>query len=259
MKTIIIPPPCNKLASIVSLMLLSVCMVTCTIDENLQPKPDVVLPKEVKNSWSVENVSLALRNVAARSGGRIQIVPPDMTHNYVRFEPMNLDQTMLIYDLGYELWSEPLDQHLEYEGESYHHPGLSDSLNYYYTLIPANYSIVQTVPHTILGQIVLFDEDVGDEQDPEDDLWIPDPDNCPDPTNPNCPCYEVPCARHNGNLTPDVREDLVKKTTNYLRQAGVNLVELYNEMMILAGYDDEVIPVDAAGRYAIGANLLLQG
>lgn len=203
---------------------------------------------EKKNPYSVENVTKAFQNVAARSGGRIQVVPPSTTHNYVRFEPQNLSQIMRLQELGYELWDEPLDQHIEYSGDTYHQPGLPDSLNYYYTLVPDNYTITQEVPSSILGQVVLFDEDAGDEQDPEDP-WIPDPENCPDPNNPNCPCYEGPCARRAGDSTlVDLREDLVKKTTKYLLDAGVNLVELHNEMMALAGYEDEVIPTDGAGR-----------
>nr|MCU0358392.1 hypothetical protein [Cyclobacteriaceae bacterium] len=155
---------------------------------------------------------------------------------------------MQLYDLGYELWDEPLDQNIDNGQDYYQQPGIPDSLNYFYTLIPVNYSIVQTVPHTILGQVILFDEDAGDEQDPEDDPWIPDPDNCPDPYNPNCPCYEGPCARVSNDGKVDLREDLVKKTTRDLLDAGVNLIELYNEAMQLAGYPEEVIDVGNNGR-----------
>ncbi|MBX2946263.1 MAG: hypothetical protein KF725_10550 [Cyclobacteriaceae bacterium] len=38
----------------------------------------------------------------------------------------------------------------------------------------------------------------------------------------------------------DLREDLVKKTTKYLLEGGVDLMELYNQMMILAGYEDDL-------------------
>ena len=86
----------------------------------------------------------------------------------------------------------------------------------------------------------MFDDNAGDEQDIEDDPWIPDPENCPDPYNPNCPCYEGPCARTSGEGMVDLREDLVKKTTKYLLEGGVDLMELYNQMMILAGYEDDL-------------------
>jgi hypothetical protein len=215
--------------------------------EEVRKTEPVTPPVSVKkrNPYSVENVTKALNNVAARSGGRIQVVVPSPTHNYVRFEPQNLNQIMLLQDLGYDLWDEPLDE--EGSGSNLRQATLADSLNYFYTLIPENYSIIQTVPYSVLGQVILFDEDAGDEQDPEDP-WIPDPENCPDPNNPNCPCYEGPCARTSGGELVDLREDLVKKTTKYLLDAGVDLVELYNEMMELAGYPDEKYEKDASGR-----------
>jgi hypothetical protein len=223
----------------------------------VEPNKDVIpLPKPaVKNPFTTENIEQAFGNLVARSSGRIKVLPPPATHSYVRFEPQDLDQIMLIHDLGYELWDEPLDQHLEYSGDYYQHPGLPDSLNYFYTLVPVNYSIIQTVPHTILEDIVLFDEDAGDEQDPEDDPWIPDP-GC----DPNfiCYCYDDWGQAYICNTDPRVYlrnkgsdglpEDLIKKTTKYLLDAGVNLVELYNEAMRLAGYPDEIIDETNNGR-----------
>lgn len=183
------------------------------------------------------------------------MAPPSTTHNYVRFEPQNLDQIMLIHDLGYELEDVPLDQDIEFTGDYYHHAGLPDSLNYFYTLIPANYSIIQTVPHSILGQVVLFDEDAGDEQDPEEDPWIPDP-GCEQ--HRTCYCYDewgqayvcgtdprIYLRKKAGDGLP---EDLIKKSTKYLLGAGIDLEELYNEAMKLAGYENEVIDSNPSGR-----------
>ena len=232
---------------------LSVWLSACTSEPDLEPNKDVVpVPKlSVKNPFSTENIEQAFANLAARSNGRIKVVAPSTTHNYVRFEPQNLDQIMLIHDLGYELWDEPLDQDLDYSGDYYHHPGLPDSLNYFYTLIPANYSIIQTVPHSVLGQVVLFDEDAGDEQDPEDvpeDPWIPAPEPCIE--LPYCEPYVYcpPCVNRIKTSQGQKPEDLVKKTTKYLLDAGVDLVELYNEAMRLAGYEDEVIDGSPDGR-----------
>ncbi|MBX2946262.1 MAG: hypothetical protein KF725_10545 [Cyclobacteriaceae bacterium] len=129
------------------LLLLPALLVTCTVEE--EQTIDPVKPPETvnkKNPYSVENVTQAFENLVARSGGRIKIAVPSTTHNYVQFQPQNLDQVMLLQDLGYDLWDEPLDQHIEYAGDYYQHPGLPDSLNYFYTLIPENYSITQNVP-----------------------------------------------------------------------------------------------------------------
>ncbi len=151
------------------------------------------------------------------------------------------------------MWDEPLDQHIEFEGDYYQQPGLPDSLNYFYTLIPANYSIISSVPYTILSQVVLFDEDAGDEQDPEEDAWIPDP------LPGSGVCYDQNGAAYICNTEPkaylrkagtDLPEDLVKKTTLELLKAGVNLSELYNEAMRLAGHEEEIItgPKNTNGR-----------
>ncbi len=160
--------------------MLALWQSACTPEAELKPNHSAPKPElSVKNPFSTENVQQAFDNLVARSNGRIKIAAPSTTHYYVRFEPQNLNQIMLIHDLGYDLWDEPLDQHLEYSGDYYQQPGLPDSLNYFYTLIPANYTITQSVPHTVISEVILFNEDAGDEQDPEDpeDPWIPNPED----------------------------------------------------------------------------------
>lgn len=234
------------------LLLLPALLVTCTIEE--EQTIDPVKPPETvnkKNPYSVENVTQAFENLVARSGGRIKIAVPSTTHNYVQFQPQNLDQVMLLQDLGYDLWDEPLDQYIEYTGDYYQHPGLPDSLNYFYTLIPENYSITQHVPYTILSQVILFDDNAGDEQDIEDDPWIPDPDPgngiCYDEWGQPYVCGTDPRVYYR-QKSDKLPEDLVKKTTKYLLDGGVDLMELYNQMMILAGYEDDLKANDPSGR-----------
>jgi hypothetical protein len=145
-----------------------------------------------------------------------------------------------------------LDQEIEYEGDYYQQPGLPDSLNYFYTLIPSNYTIIQSIPHTVISEVILFDEDAGDEQDPEEieDPWIPHPDPCSivceDPLArvPCPPCY----ARIGSNHAKEMPDDLVRKVTLQLLEAGVNLQELYNEIMLLAGQTDEITDDNINGR-----------
>jgi hypothetical protein len=229
-------------------VLILVAVSGCQIDENLEEVPKIQSTEKV-NPYSAANVGKALENIIKSSNGRIKLALPSSTHNYVRFQPQNLSQVMLLEDLGYDVWDEPLDQHIEYSGDYYQHPGLPDSINYFYTLIPANYSITQAVPHTILSQVILFDDDAGDEQDPEEveDPWIPDP----DPGNGYC--YDEYGQPYVCNTNPrvylrkrsqELPEDLVRKVTKDLIEAGVDLRELYNQAMLLAGYDDEVIEED---------------
>ena len=219
-------------------------LISCQVDEDLTAIPEPAQISNRKNPFAAENVSEALNMLVKNSSGRIKVVLPSTTHNYVRFMPQTLSQVMLLQDLGYDLWDEPLDQHIEYTGDYYQQPGVPDSLNFFYTLIPANYSITQSVPYTILSQVILFDEDAGDEQDPEEDPWIPDPGPgsgyCYDENGEPYICGSSPRI-YLRQAAVDLPEDLVKETTLDLLDAGVNLVDLYNQAMMLAGYNEEVI------------------
>jgi hypothetical protein len=231
-------------------------LASCSFEDDLkvEPKPESSDASK-KNPFTTENIAQALSNISSKKNGRVNVVAPSTTHNYVRFAPQNLNQVMLLEDVGYDLWDEPLDQHIEYADDYYQAPGLPDSLNYFYTLIPANYSIISSVPYTILSQVVLFDEDAGDEADPEEveDPWIPEPDPgngvCYDEYGSAYLCGTEPKA-YLRKAVNDLPEDLVKKTTIALIKAGVNLNELYNEAMRLAGYEEEIMvdPKNSNGR-----------
>lgn len=239
-------PHSRKFIKVISFLLLSTIIFTCSIEEDINVKPEIEQATG-KIPFSPENMLQAIKNLASLSNGKINVVTPSTTHNYVRFEPQNLDQIFLLDDLGYDLWDTPLDQEIEYEGEYYQHPGLPDSLNYFYTLIPVNYVITEAVPHTIISQVVLFDEDAGDEVDPEDveDPWIPEPCTpvCDDPTI-DC----VPCSG-NGRVSSQNRpEDLLKKTTKQLLGNNIDLKALYTEAMRLAGHLDEIDDASTSGR-----------
>lgn len=218
---------------------------TCSKEDELLKTPEPVPETTSKqNPFTPENIAKALENLMARTNGRMKMVVPSSTHNYVRFAPQNLEQVAILQDLGYDLWDEPLDQEIEYEGDYYQDPTVPDSLNYFYTLIPANYSITNQVPYTVVSQVVLFDDDAGDETDPEEieDPWTPEP----DPGSGYC--YDEVGAAYICNSSPRVYlrqktgkpEDLVRKTTLQLLEMGINLQDLYDEAMIVAGYDDEV-------------------
>jgi hypothetical protein len=232
------------LLQIVSYLVCVFVLISCQLDEDLTAEPEPVQSNNRKNPFEAKNISEALNMLLKNSSSRIKVVLPSSTHNYVRFMPQTLSQVMLLQDLGYDLWDEPLDQHIEYTGDYYQQPGVPDSLNYFYTLIPANYSITQSVPYTILSQVILFDEDAGDEQDPEEDPWIPDPGPgsgyCYDEYGQPYICGSSPRI-YLRQAAADLPEDLVKKTTQDLLNAGINLVDLYNQAMILAGYNEEVI------------------
>jgi hypothetical protein len=171
---------------------------------------------------------------------------PSTTHNYVRFAPQNEDQLILLHNLGYDLYDVPLDADITNSGEYYQDPSLpSSAITYQYSLIPANYTLPTSVPHSILYQVFLFDETAGDEADADYDPWAPDPGDgyCYDEYGQAYICGSEPRI-YLRKATAGLPEDLYRKTTIELLNAGINLKELYNEAMKLVGLTDEIIPVE---------------
>lgn len=132
------------------------------------------------------------------------------------------------------------------QGEYYQDPSLpSSAITYQYTLVPSNYSLPTNVPYTVLYQVVLFDEDAGDEADPEEDPWIPDP-------PPGGYCYDEYGQAYVCGSSPRIYlrtketlpDDLQIKMTTELLAAGLNPRDVYNEAMRIAGYPEEMIDKD---------------
>jgi hypothetical protein len=194
-----------------------------------------------------------IANVSARrASGRTKAMVPSTTHNYVRFAPQDENQLIVLHDYGYDLYDVPLDQDIVMSGEYYQDPSLPESaITYQYTLVPANFSLPTTVPHSIISQVFLFDDDAGDEMDPEEeDPWNPDP-------TPGGYCYDEYNQAYICGTNPRqylriksqlAKEDLYRKATRDLIEAGLSPREVYNEAMRLAGYPEEVIESAANGR-----------
>lgn len=148
--------------------------------------------------------------------------------------------------MGYDLYDVPLDQEVITSGEYYQDPSLPvDAITYQYTLVPSNYSLPTTVPYTIITQVLLFDETAGDEQDEIIDPWIPDPppsgNVCYDEFGSAYICGTSPKAYLRISDAEKKPEDLYNKTTIELLKSGINLIDLYNEAMRLAGLPEEMI------------------
>lgn len=209
------------------------------------------------NPYNADNMMQALEIVAkksAKTNGRTLADIPSTTHNYVRFAPQNEDQLITLHNYGYDLYDVPLDQDITNQGEFYQDPSLpASAITYQYTLVPANYSLPTTVPYTILYQVFLFDENAGDEQDPDWDPWTPDPDPggggyCYDEYGAAYICGSNPRAYLRQKPT-SLPEDLYQKATRELMAAGVNLKELYNQAMKQSGHPEEMFDLDnASGR-----------
>ena len=244
------------------LILMQACEPPDLSDKNLSTNDplNTVLDKNPRaNPFTSENMKQALKNVVGRitaKGGRIAACwadcIPSTTHNYVRFAPQNVDQLITLHNYGYDLYDVPLDVEVTTQGEYYQDPSLpADAITYQYTLVPDNYILPTTVPYVILSTVFLFDETAGDEAD-EPDPWVPNPSICGEQIV--CYCYDEwgqlilcessPITIRKNEALP---EDLYKKATQTLIDAGIDLRELYNEAMRLAGWDEEIIPDAASG------------
>jgi hypothetical protein len=215
------------------------------------------------NPFSSDNMNQALKSLISRlpvKSGKTNVCYdciPSTTHNYVRFAPQDVDQLITLHNWGYDLYDVPLDQEITTSGEYYQDPSLpDDAITYQYTLVPANYSLPTSVPYRIITQVLLFDETAGDEQDEIVDPWIPDPppegNVCYDEFGSAYICGTSPRAYLRTSDTEKRPEDLYRKATSALLNEGINLVELYNEAMRLAGLPDEMIPASSANAKTQG-------
>ena len=120
----------------------------------------------------------------------------------------------------------------------YQDPSLpTNQITYQYTLVPAGGLVPLQHRSVELDQLFLFDEDAGDERDGEDiiDPWDPD-------TTPKLKCVDE-FGREYLCLVPDAQRTQEPTKFNRMKQAtrrlqtdlGLNLKEVYSEMMRLAG------------------------
>jgi hypothetical protein len=204
-----------------------------------------------ENPFTMKNFELALSNVMTTNpNGRIKMAPPSTTHNYVQFNPQNEDHVMRLHDIGYDLYETPLDENAAL---IYIVPD-ADFVPLF-TLIPSNFGIPSDVPHQILGQVVLFDEDAGDSNDPEDpvDPWEPEP--------PCIACCIDPwiCPRMRTDSTSKRDANPMKVLTKNLIEAGVNLRELTDEMFRLSGNEAELDDAKSSNGRTQGARYFPSG
>jgi hypothetical protein len=249
---------------------------SCQYDEDIAPVGSDYqvdrLGKRFGNAFTVSNVEKAVNNLLQRkaNGGRIASVSLTPTHYYYKLNPQNHDQLIEMEQEGYDYWDVPLDYDIPEtlsplpleEFTAYQDPILGpNQITYHYTLVPRGGVIPIAKQASRLDELFLFDEDAGDEWDGED----PDikPEDIPDHWEPQ-PFKPALCADDNG-MEYNCLEHMARKPetqkfnrlyegTVFLLSLGINLKELYNEIMILSGNEDELIdleekPAVAARRY----------
>jgi len=195
-----------------------------------------------KNPFTVDNFQKAITNLnATNTNGRTEVfcsdcLPPSTTHNYVQFNPQNEDQVIRLHNIGYDLYETPLDENV---AVSYVIPD-ADFVPLF-TLVPSNYGLPSDVPHQVIGQVVLFDEDAGDNNDPEEpieDPWEPEP-PCP-----SCCINPYLCPRME---TDPEEKNPMKKLTRSLMKAGVDMHALTDELFRASGNEAELDEIKKPG------------
>jgi hypothetical protein len=253
----------NRLGkSTLAATMLALFFLSCQEPEQVPVEPpedfSTKLGSKNENPYSLEIMTQAIANVSAKkpNAGRTKVLAPSTTHNYVRFAPQDENQLITLHDYGYDLYDVPLDQDLEYQGEYYQDPSLpASAITYQYTLVPDNYALPTTVPYATLGKVFLFNDDAGDEKDPEPepDPWTPDPppgggEYCYDEYNQAYVCGTKPRRYLRMKSQPGTTEDLYQKATRELIEAGLSPRDVYNEAMRLAGFPGDVIETSNNGR-----------
>ncbi len=160
------------------------------------------------------------------------------SHYYVRFKPADIDRLIDLEEAGYDLWDEPLTEtDIASAGRS--SATQSEDIPWLYTAVPVGMALPSHIQTEVLDQLFLWDEDAGDENDPEDP-WEPEPDPCHF-YDPSCGCY-VTCRRA-------YRENAILKSMKALKEANINPLALYNEAMRISGNEGEMVdPAEAQAQ-----------
>ncbi len=104
--------------------------------------------------YAVETIRQAYNNLY--HAGLTTLLP---NYQYVRFLPQNPEDVGELLRSGVELWDFPLHYDIEYMGEYYHDPSVSDSTyTWQYTVVPYNY-VFPNVPYEVIEQLALVPED----------------------------------------------------------------------------------------------------
>jgi len=254
------------------LVLIGLVISSCQKEEDLlQSKSDefvseIDLPtydspasygKSAQKAFSVENVQKAVDNVLARTKGKKGKSGLQPSHYYYRFQPSNTDELWELEDSGYDLWDFPLDIITDDIPIYYVDPSLpADEITYIYTLIPRGMTVPNVSGATKLEDLFLFDEDAGDEHDEEviTDPWIPIEICEGIISGPNNTCNVFLTEENkdeidskNGNNRPVNR---IYEATRTLLNLGVDLYDVYNEMMELTNLPEEKITDEERQKYS---------
>ena len=118
----------------------------------------LVLGEQMKDPYSVENITLAVKSIYPDKASRMDIKPTDI---YVRFLPSDDTQYLALEALGLNLLDHPLDRKIIREGDYYHDPDLpSDCITWQYAVVPNGFVFPAGIQYEILDECYIADNDV---------------------------------------------------------------------------------------------------
>lgn len=117
----------------------------------------IVLGEQLKDPYSVENMTKALASVYPAAAGRTSLNPTDY---YVRFLPSDDSEMQLLIAKGVVLLDHPLDYRIVREGDWYHDPSVPEnSITWQYAVVPVEFDFPQNVRYEVLEKCYLTDHD----------------------------------------------------------------------------------------------------
>jgi len=239
------------------ILILSAFLFSSCQDDIVEIKEAPSIPDGSKNPFTLENTRKALENLQAKSGTAARISITDLvsqTHEYIKFSPTTQEELIELQNLGYDLFETPLDEDVATYEAANPTAVSSNEFGTFYTLVPVTYQLsarAASTPHQNISQIVLFDEYAGDEMDGDE---IIEPKPILDPWEPKPSdgyCYDEFNAPYLCGTSIYLRKDqssVIHELTLKLLKAGVNLKDLHNERLKVAGHEDEIETANEAGR-----------
>ena len=173
--------------------------------------------------------------------------PVQPTHLYLRFKAADTNQLADLYDAGFRLSWEPMDESVAAATTVNFQ---SDDIAWIYTVVPVGTALPTSIQREQIQELFLFNAEDGDAKDV--DPWEPAPDpvpgECQTQYDPTCNCYlQCPLAR-TAKVGKTIKQTNQTKATQKLKDAGISPLALYNEAMRLSGHLDEALDGPAAGQ-----------
>jgi len=239
----------NSLLYFILSLVIVVSLLSCRKYYDSQPVPnkltdETVLGSEKANPFSFATIKKALLKLSTEKveGGiksmsntkalrTFDDIRP--THNYVRFAPENLEQLNQLVTAGFELFDVPLTYEVVEEGDYYQDPSIPvTEITFQYTLVPYGYQLPSNVPHVILDEIFLFNEEDGEYGQP--DYWSVAIDGG------NTGAMQSRANRSSASLSTiadyvEMYGDPVINATNYLISHQFNPMQVYQTASFLEG------------------------